>query len=608
MPDIIQLLPGPVADQIAAGEVIQRPASVVKELLENSIDAESTRISLVVKDAGKTLIQVVDDGKGMSTMDARMCFERHATSKIRNAEELFSIITKGFRGEAMASIAAIAQVNLKTRQAQEDLGTEVLIEGSEVLRQEPCSCSPGCNISVKNLFFNVPARRKFLKSDPVEMRHIIEEFTRVAMAHPGISFQMEHNGNQLFDLPVANIKQRILHISGRKFEQRLVPVEEDTDIASVKGFVGKPVFARKTRGEQYLFVNQRYIKSAYLNHAVNMAFQGLLPKDHFPSYYLFLSLPPNEIDINIHPTKTEVKFSEERNIYAIVRSAVKRSLGQFNISPSLDFEQETAINIPPLRKGATIASPIKVDFDPSSFLQAGKPNEQGTKARPAPSDWKELHAITQSEVQLDMPLPNEQRLSSDWNDERPNSALSTYQLHNKYILAHLRNGFTVVDQRRAHERILYEELLEAMAEQQVPSQQLLFPAKVELGKADLELLRGMEQELKTLGIGLAEYHDDHVLVDGLPTQAAESSAEKLIHDLVEAQKHHVDQPGQDQQEALAAQMARSMAIPRGRELDQAEMSHMIDRLFACQVPYFNASGKPTVITFSLEELDKRFER
>lgn len=605
MPDIIQLLPGPVADQIAAGEVIQRPASVVKELLENSIDAESTRISLVVKDAGKTLIQVVDNGKGMSEMDARMCFERHATSKIRNAEELFSITTKGFRGEAMASIAAIAHVDLKSRQNGEEIGTQVMLEGSEVQHQGPCSCSAGSNISVRNLFFNVPARRKFLKSEPVEMRHIIEEFTRVAMAHPAISFEMRHNDNSLFDLPEANLKQRILHISGRKFEQRLVPVTEDTDIAVVSGFVGKPEFARKTRGEQYFFVNERFIKSAYLNHAVNMAFQGLLPKDHFPSYYLFLSLPPEDIDINIHPTKTEIKFSEERNIYAIVRSAVKHSLGQFNIAPSLDFEQETAFNIPPLKKGSTIASPIKVDFDPSSFLKAGSRSQSSS---PDPAEWKELHAITRQAPQIDLPLQTEQRLSSDWNEERPNSTLAPYQLHNKYIMAHLRSGFTIVDQRRAHERILFEELLASISEQRSVSQQLLFPARVELGKPDIALLRGMESELKSLGVLLSEINDDHVLVLGLPPQAEESAAEKLIGDLLEAQKNSADNLGQDRKEAMAAQLARSMAIPNGKALTAEEMRDIIDRLFACQMPYFSASGQPTVITFTLEELDKRFDR
>ena len=604
MPDIIQLLPGPVADQIAAGEVIQRPASVVKELLENSIDAGAQRISLVVKDAGKTLIQVLDDGSGMSEVDARMCFERHATSKIRTADELFSIKTKGFRGEAMASIAAIAHVEMKTRIEGLELGTEIVLEGSKVLRQEPCTCPTGSNISVRNLFFNVPARRKFLKSDPVEMRHIIEEFTRVAMAHPGISFELVHNDNNLFDLPSANLKQRILHISGRKFEQRLVPVEEETDIAQVTGFVGKPEYARKTRGEQYFFVNNRFIKNAYLNHAVNMAFQGLLPPDHFPSYYLFISLPPTDIDINIHPTKTEIKFSEERNIYAIVRSAVKRSLGQFNIAPSIDFEQETAVNIPPLKKGATIAPPIKVDFDPSSFMSAG------TRTKVKSEDWKELHAITQEAKQIDIgpELRSEQRLSPDWSEERPNSALSTYQLHNKYILAHLRSGFTVVDQRRAHERILFEELIAAIATNKAASQQLLFPARVDLPKSEIALLQGMHDDLQALGIQVKTFNDDHIEVQGLPTQAEESAAEKLMCDLLESHKNSADELSIDRKEALARGLARSMAIPSGKKLTTVEMNDIIDRLFACEMPYYTASGKPTVITFSLEELDKRFDK
>jgi len=604
MPDIIQLLPGPVADQIAAGEVIQRPASVVKELLENSIDAGSERVSLIVKDAGKTLIQVVDNGSGMSEVDGRMCFERHATSKIRTADDLFSIQTKGFRGEAMASIAAIAHVEMRSRTEDLELGTEIVIEGSKVQKQEPCSCAVGTNISIRNLFFNVPARRKFLKSDPVEMRHIIEEFTRVAMAHPAISFEMAHNGNDLFDLPIAKLKQRILHISGRKFEQRLVPVEEKTDIATVSGFVGKPEFARKTRGEQYFFVNERFIKSAYLNHAVSTAFQGLLPSDLFPSYYLFISLPPTDIDINIHPTKTEIKFSEERNIYAIVRSAVKHSLGQFNIAPSLDFEQETAFNVPLVKKGASIAPPIRVDFDPSSFLAAG------TRTQVKSEDWKELHAITQEAKHFDIgpPLQSEQRVSPDWSEERPNSALSTYQLHNKYILAHLRSGFTIVDQRRAHERILFEELMASLKGHKIASQQLLFPTEVSLGRSEIVLLQSMEKDLELLGVQIGAFNEDHVVVQGLPPQAEESGAEDLICGLLEAEKNSADELGTVRQEKLAARMAKSMAIPMGKKLGTEEMNDIIDRLFACDMPYYTASGKPTVITFSLEELDKRFDR
>lgn len=604
MPNIIQLLPGPVADQIAAGEVIQRPASVVKELLENSIDAGAERISLIVKDAGKTLIQVVDNGSGMSEVDARMCFERHATSKIRTADDLFSIQTKGFRGEAMASIAAIAHVEMRSRIEDLELGTEIVIEGSKVQRQEPCSCAVGSNISIRNLFFNVPARRKFLKSDPVEMRHIIEEFTRVAMAHPAISFELVHNGNNLFDLPIANLKQRILHISGRKFEQRLVPVEENTDIAVVSGFVGKPEFARKTRGEQYFFVNERFIKSAYLNHAVSTAFQGLLPSDHFPSYYLFITLPPTDIDINIHPTKTEIKFSEERNIYAIVRSAVKHSLGQFNIAPSLDFEQETAFNVPLLKKGASIAAPIRVDFDPSSFLAAG------TKTQVKSEDWKELHAITKEAKHFDIgpPLQSEQHVSPDWSEERPNSALSTYQLHNKYILAHLRSGFTIVDQRRAHERILFEELMNSMEAHKSVSQQLLFPAEIPLSKSEVVLLQGMQDELELLGVQISAFNEDNVVVQGLPAQAEESGAEKLICGLLEAYKNSADELGTERKEQLAAGLARSMAIASGKKLSTEEMNDIIDRLFACEMPYYTASGKPTVITFSLEELEKRFDR
>ena len=368
MPDIIQLLPDAVANQIAAGEVIQRPASAVKELLENAIDAGSDTISLVIKDAGKALIQVNDNGFGMSETDARLSFERHATSKIKSADDLFNINTKGFRGEALASIAAIAQVELKTKIVGTDLGTQIIIEGSEVKEQEVCNCSKGTSFSIKNLFYNVPARRNFLKSNPVEIKHIIEEFQRVAMVHADIAFSMYNNGNEVFNLKKGSFRQRIVGIFGEKYNQKLVPVTENTDIVSIEGFVSKPEFAKKTRGEQYFFVNDRFIKNPYLNHAVNNAFDQLLSKDQFPSYFLKLTIDPSKIDINIHPTKTEIKFEDERAIYAIIRTAVKQALGKFNIAPTLDFEQESSFNVPLMKSSDSVKAPsIKVNKDYNPF-------------------------------------------------------------------------------------------------------------------------------------------------------------------------------------------------------------------------------------------------
>src|ERR1700760_850823 len=417
MSDIIQLLPDSVANQIAAGEVVQRPASAVKELVENAIDAGADKIQLILKDAGKSLIQVIDNGCGMSLTDARMSFERHATSKIRKADDLFAIRTMGFRGEAMASIAAISQVELKTRRHEDELGTCIFIEGSEVLKQEACSGNAGTSISVKNLFYNIPARRNFLKSNPVEMRHIIDEFQRVALAHPEIFFTLHHDGQEVYHLPATTLKQRIVHLLGNNYNQRLVPVEEDTTIIKLHGFVGKPEFARKTRGEQFFFVNNRFIKDAYLNHAVLMAFKELLPEDTFPLYVLFIEIDPAKIDINVHPTKTEIKYQDEQTIYAIIRSAVKRSLGRYNITPSLDFDQENSIEhlVTPIPIEEIVPPTISFnpDFNPFAnertiereipFLRNGGDHRKS----PVPQNWDTLYEISRKETNVQHPMHEE---------------------------------------------------------------------------------------------------------------------------------------------------------------------------------------------------------
>ncbi len=619
MSDIIQLLPDSVANQIAAGEVIQRPASVVKELLENAIDAGSTSIKLIIKDAGKTLIQVIDNGCGMSETDARISFERHATSKIRKADDLFSITTKGFRGEALASIAAIAHVELKTKACGEELGTLIAMEGSEIKAQEPCSCSEGSSFSVKNLFYNVPARRNFLKSDPVETRHIIEEFQRVAFTHPEVGMQMYHNENEVFNLPSGSLRQRVVGILGKKYNQKLVPVEEETNIVNIKGFIGKPEYARKTRGEQYFFVNNRYIRSPYLNHAIQRAFEELISKDHYPSYFLYLNIDPSLIDINIHPTKTEIKFEDEKSIYAIVHSTVKSSLGKYNIAPSLDFEQETSFNPPEITRNTEIVAPvIQVDpnynpFDTGSKSASTASTSSSTTtshshAKKNVDQWEELFRASK-DFNVDK-TEEQQVISASWDEPEVTNKI-TYQLHNKYILTHIKSGFIIIDQQRAHERVLYEKHLQALEQQQGNSQQLLFPEHVELNEKDFLLVKELEEDIRALGFNLAEFGKNTYAINGIPTDAAtqkEVSAKQLLEQLLEQYGHHVDELKLDRREGLAQSLARSMSIKPGKVLHPEEMHHLIDALFACEIPYYAPNSKPTIITFTLEELDQQFDR
>src|ERR1700749_4726625 len=465
MPDIIQLLPDAVANQIAAGEVVKRPASAVKELVENALDSGADRIQLILKDGGKALIQVIDNGCGMSGTDARMSFERHATSKIRKAEDLFAIRTMGFRGEGLASIAASAQVELKTRRHEDELGSCIIIEGSEVLSQQACSAPVGTSICVKNLFFNTPARRNFLKSNPVEMRHIIDEFQRIALANPQVFFTLHHDGQEVYHLPASMLKQRIVHLFGNNYNQRLVPVEEDTTIIKLHGYVGKPEFARKTRGEQFFFVNNRYIRDAYLNHAVLTAFEELLPDEAYPLYVLFIEIDPSKIDINVHPTKTEIKYQDEKAIYAIIRSAVKRALGKYNITPTLDFDQENSIGhlitAKPLEQivQPTIAfnpdfNPFatevkKADREPSFRHSAGE--HQST---PIPQNWDTLYEISKREEQAQQEIHTESTISVQEQEVSKSSERQLFQIHGKYILSQIKSGFMLINQQSAHERIL----------------------------------------------------------------------------------------------------------------------------------------------------------
>ena len=616
MSDIIKLLPNAVANQIAAGEVIQRPASAVKELLENAIDAGADTISLVIKDAGKALIQVIDNGSGMSETDARLSFERHATSKIKCAADLFNIDTKGFRGEALASIAAIAQVELKTKQEGSDLGTQILIEGSEVKEQEVCSCAKGTSFSMKNLFFNVPARRNFVKSNPVEIKHIIEEFQRVAMVHADISFSMYNNGNEVFNLKKGSYRQRIVGIFGEKYNQKLVPVEENTDIVSITGFVSKPEFAKKTRGEQYFFVNDRFIKNAYLNHAVNNAFDQLLSKDQHPSYFLKLTIDPSKIDINIHPTKTEIKFEDERAIYAIIRTAVKQGLGKHNIAPTLDFEQESSFNVPLLRGNEPIKAPtIKVNSSYNPFetkTVSPKYQKQSTENWESlyssfEKDTEELTSTLDEESVQSNPTEQQQVISAAWGDDEVEEQQTLIQLHAKYILAQLKSGSLIIDQERAHTRILFEQYIKNFGLGKGTTQQLLFPETLDFTAADAELLNELQAEIKTLGFDFEKMGQRSFVVSGVPTELKEQNIKKTIEGLLEQFKLNESELKLKKHENLAISMARSASIRSGKKMSYEEMKALVDQLFACEMPYSLPNGKPTIITLNLDDLNQQFD-
>ena len=578
MSDIIHLLPDSVANQIAAGEVVQRPASAVKELMENALDAGGSKIKLIVKDAGKTLIQIIDNGCGMSETDARMSFERHATSKIKKADDLYAIRTMGFRGEALASIAAIAQVELKTKRIGDEIGVQIDIEGSEIKRQEAVSCPEGTSISVKNLFYNVPARRNFLKTDSVELRHIIEEFHRVSIPNPEIAFSLHHNTTEIFHLEVGSLKQRLMGLFGNSYNTRLVPVEENTGIVKIKGFVIKPDFAKKTRGEQFFFLNKRFIKNGYLHHAVQSAFEQLLPHDSFASYFLMLDVDPKSIDINIHPTKTEVKFEDEKAIYAFLRSAVKKSLGQFNISPSLDFDQEAHLYNMPLKPvdGIYKQPTIKVDENYNPFKTEKK--EITERELSNKNNWDKLysrHVDNQLAFEIKKEEETQQTINTDWDNELHESNKKlTYQLHNKYILTHIKTGFMVIDQQGAHERILYERILEGFKKHKSATQQELFPKAIELNTPDFELVKELYSEIQAMGFDISEFGKNTYVIHGVPADTAEFDSVKLLEGLLENYKQNLLDLKSDKKENLARAMARNTAIKSGKALTQEEM-HII---------------------------------
>ena len=622
--DIIQLLPDNIANQIAAGEVIQRPASAVKELLENAVDAGATEIKLVVTDAGKSLVQVTDNGKGMSETDARMCFERHATSKIQRIDDLFRIKTMGFRGEALASIAAVAQVELKTRKAGDELGTYIEIENSAVLKQEPCGCAPGTSISMKNLFFSVPARRNFLKSNAAELRHIVDEFIRVALAFPHIFFSLTSNGQQVFHLEAGSHKQRIVQVLGSMYNDKLVNVKEETDYMNVYGFVGKPAAARKTRGDQYFFVNSRYIKSAYLNHAVMSAFADLVPKDSFPLYVLFIDLDPSQIDINVHPTKQEIKFEDEKIIYAFVQAAIKHALAQFSIAPSLDFtlnaeiQQLDAISKPFTvdKKEEVSGSSLYQTFTRKNQAHIIEPDEKsdlkhwkdffiaGKEAKqPDDESWRLLH---RQETTNDNPS----QLYTHKNPAKhlPVSGHHLYQLHHTYIVAPTEQGFMLLHQQLAHERILYERYSLAAHGKHMASQQSLFPSTLELSTADAVLLTDLLPELEALGYQLSSSGENNFVIQGTPADVLQGNEKHSIELLLEQFKHFSSDISFSKREKLVRCMARQQSIKAGQALTQKEMQALTEDLFGCNTPNVTPTGSPTYIDFKEDYLEQMFGR
>ncbi|MDO7171783.1 DNA mismatch repair endonuclease MutL [Mariniflexile sp. AS56] len=616
MADIIQLLPDHVANQIAAGEVVQRPASVVKELLENAIDADASIIKLIIKDAGKTLVQVIDNGKGMSTTDARLSFERHATSKIRTADDLFHLNTKGFRGEALASIAAIAHVELKTKQEQDEVGNSIVIEGSTIVSQEVVVTPKGTSISVKNLFYNIPARRNFLKSNTVELRHVFDEFHRVALAHPSISFALYNNGSESFNLPISNYRQRIVNIFGNKTNEKLVPVEEETEVLNISGFVGKPEYAKKTRGEQYFFVNDRFIKSPYLNHAICSAFEGLLKSGNHPSYFLNLTVDPQTIDINIHPTKTEIKFDDEHTLYALLRSAVKHSLGQFNIAPVLDFERDANLDTPYNFGNKESNTPvIEVDrsYNPFKENNYTAVKQTPTFKKQSTSNWDSLYVGLESkgtktdhdfsEVHFES---EETTISAFGDDNKIEQTKTTYQLHNKYIVSTIKSGMLVIDQHRAHQRILYEDFLKNLTIKEGVSQQLLFPLELHFSSQEIQIINQLKEDLEHTGFVFSNVTNETIEITGVPVTVPESEVSIILEQLISDVENEVPDTHFSATDLLAKSMSKSLAIKAGQSLQKDEQEHLVNKLFACKEPNVSPTNRTTFITMSVDELDKKF--
>ena len=602
MSEVIRLLPDNIANQIAAGEVIQRPASVVKELIENAVDAGASAIELHIKDAGKTAIQLVDNGKGMTASDAEMCFERHATSKLSSADDLFNLSTKGFRGEALASIAAIAHVDLETILKGEEIGTHIKIAGSQVKANEPLAKNRGTTITVKNLFFNVPARRNFLKSDQVESKHIIEEFNRIALTHPEVSFKFTHNGSVLHDLVSAGLRKRIVDLFGKNFNDKLVPVEEETDIVKIRGFIGKPEFARKTRGEQYFFVNNRFFKDHYLNHAVNQAYDNLIQPKTYPSYFIYLDVPPSKLDVNIHPTKTEVKFEDDRNIYSIIRSTVKLALGKYNIAPSLDFEKEPQFDLTRDQKSKPIQAPqinVNPEFNPfkssgnSSSKTSQRPSSQQSSAlKPNKEDWENYYEITEDKEVIKEEIAFESVTES---------ASKKIQMHGKFALVQVKSGIMLINLKRAKNRILYDDLMDQFMYAPIASQQLMFPFEYNMLSTQKMEWENNKVSLKRLGFTW-EWNGNMIVLSGVPSFIEDEEIAHCLDSIVEKITHADIDKGELAHELISS-LSFAASSRKIQQLKHEELNHIIDRLFESNQYNHTPAGKKIMKTIDLEELN-----
>jgi len=618
MTDIIQLLPDSIANQIAAGEVVQRPASVVKELIENSIDAGADHIHVIVREAGKNLIQVLDNGIGMSLTDARMCFERHATSKIKTANDLFQLKTMGFRGEALASIAAVSQVDLKTKREEDDIGTRIHIEGSKIITHEPATSMEGTSVEVKNLFYNVPARRNFLKSNSVEMRHIIDEFQRSALSHPLISFKLHQNDMEVYSLPSGKLVKRIINIFGRSYQEQLVVCREDTPHLIIKGYIGKPGYAKKTRGEQFIFVNNRYIRSNYLNHAIMNAYESLIPQEYFPFFVLFLELDPKDIDVNVHPTKTEIKFVDERTIYGLLKATVKQALGQHNITPSIDFSQNVNLDLQ-TKFGGEHAEKTKRDLDyerlitnPQKFSNLKNWDSLYEKLDQE-NQSEELKATKITDDKSDLViLPSDVNTKSGFDQIKPDhtdlNKQATYQLHKKYILSQVKSGLMIINQSAAHQRILYEKYFSILRNNTASTQKLLFPITIELNPSDYSLVMDIKNEISSLGFEFDLFGKNTIIINGVPSGFSDINEKEVFEGLIDQYKYNKEKLEMKTQENLAMSFARYTAIKEGRGMSDEERKSLIDQLFGCKNPNYSPFGDSTFYIFTLEELDRHFKR
>lgn len=613
MTDIIELLPDSVANQIAAGEVIQRPASVVKELVENAIDAGAKKIHLILKEAGRGLVQVIDDGKGMSPTDARLAFERHATSKIRKAEDLFSIRTMGFRGEALASIAAVAQVELKTRQDREELGTYLKISGSNIETQEFVSCPVGSNFAVRNLFFNIPARRRFLKSDNTEFRHILVQFQRIVLCYPEIAFTLKHNDAEVYNLPVSKLYQRIIHLFGDSVGKNIVPVDVQTGLVNISGYIGKPEIARKKGGNQFFFVNKRFMRHAYFHKAVMMAYHNIIPPDTQPSYFLYFDIDPSRIDINIHPTKTEIKFEDSPAVFQMIRAAVKEALGKYNVAYSIDFDQEGAIDIPVLSKNSPINTPgvgINPNYNPFDTDNTEKSDStysdrglSSFKKEKVPENWESLYKGIEND------LPEQQQLFNQGGSDNQafnNHSENIFLLKNKYIVTTVKSGLMLIHKRRAQERILYEQFLANLSNRQAVSQVSLFPVTLNLDAENATALLEINESLKKIGFDIQKFGKNSFVVNASPAFFEHLDPVEVITQFLDSYKLTSGNVEQDANEKIAISMAKAAVRGHQPELTSIEMRELIDILFTCTIPNHSPTGKNIIKILSVDELDNMF--